>query len=87
MRAVVNGRVIGVLDDFYDHIIRKEIPDGEFAMAHLIGNILGKYPLGIGDWWYAKRINRMIELGELIVIKKQKEIYSQVLKNRERLTV
>lgn len=80
LRAYVNGRVIGVLDDFYDHIIRKEIPDGEFIMARLIGNILGKYPLGIGDWWYAKRINRMIELGELIVIKKQKEIYSQVLK-------
>lgn len=82
LRAVVNGRVIGVLDDFYDHIIRKEIPDGEFVMARLIGNILGKYPLGIGDWWYAKRIKRMIELGELVVIKKQKEIYSQVLKKQ-----
>lgn len=82
LRAVVNGRVIGVPDDFYDHIIRKEIPDDEFVMAHLIGNIIGKYPLGIGDWWYAKRINSMIELGELIVVKKQKEIYSQVLKKQ-----
>jgi Protein of unknown function./Domain of unknown function (DUF1835). len=82
LRAVVNGKVIGVPDDFYDHIIRKEIPDGEFVMARLIGNILGKYPLGIGDWWYAKRINWMIELGELVVVKKQKEIYSQVLKRQ-----
>lgn len=80
LRAVVNGRVIGVPDDFYDHIIRKEIPDDEFVMARLIGNILGKYPLGIGDWWYAKRINRMIELDELVVVQKQKEIYNQVLK-------
>jgi hypothetical protein len=84
LRAVVNGRVIGVPDDFYDHIIRKEIPDGEFVMARLIGNILGKYPLGIGDWWYSKRINRMIELGELVVVQKQKEIYSQVLKREYR---
>ena len=87
LRAVVNGRVIGVPDDFYDHIIRKEIPDGEFVMARLIGKILGKYPLGIGDWWYAKRINRMIELDELVVVQKQKEIYNQVLKKRERLPV
>jgi hypothetical protein len=80
LRAVVNGKVIGVPEDFYDHIIRKEIPDSEFVMARLIGNILGHYPLGIGDWWYAKRIKKMIELGELIVVNKQKEGYSQVLK-------
>ncbi|SNS73977.1 protein of unknown function [Anaerovirgula multivorans] len=80
LRAVVNGKVIGVPEDFYDHIIRKEIPDGEFIMARLIGNILGKHPLGIGDWWYAKRINKMIEQGELVVVQKQKEIYRQVLK-------
>ena len=80
LRAVVNGRVIGVPDDFYDHIIRKEIPHGEFVMARLIGNVLGKYHIGIGDWWYAKRINLMIEHGELVVVQKQKEIYSQILK-------
>jgi hypothetical protein len=31
---------------YYDHIIRKEIPDGEFVSVSLIGNILGKHPLG-----------------------------------------
>ena len=82
LRAYVNGKVIGVPEDFYDHIIRKEIPDGEFIMARLIGNVLGKHPLGIGDWWYAKRINKMIEQGELEVIQKQKEIYRQVLKKK-----
>ena len=80
LRAVVNGKVIGVPEDFYDHLIRKEIPDGEFIMARLIGKILGKYPLGVGDWWYAKRINKMIEDGELMVVQKKKETYSQVLK-------
>jgi hypothetical protein len=62
------------------------ISDGEFVMARLIENILGKYPLGIGDWWYAKRISRMIQLDELVVLQKQKEIYSQRLKKRERLS-
>ncbi len=80
LRAVVNGKVIGVPEDFYDHVIRKELPDGEFIMARLIGNILGRHPLGIGDWWYAKRIIKMIEQGELVVVQKKKEIYRQVLK-------
>jgi hypothetical protein len=80
LRAIVNGKLIGVPEDFYDHIVRKEIPHGEFIMARLIGNILGKHPLGVGDWWFAKRINKMIEDGELMVVQKKKEIYRQVLK-------
>jgi hypothetical protein len=80
LRAVINGKLIGVPEEFYDHIIKKEIPDGEFRMARLIGNILGRYPIGIGDWWYAKRIVKMIEQGELVVVRKQKEIYCQVLR-------
>lgn len=80
LRAFVNGKVIGVPEDFYDHIIRKEISEGEFIMARLIGNVIGKHPLGIGDMWYAKRINKMIEQGELEVVQKQKEIYGQILK-------
>lgn len=80
LRAFVNGKLIGVPEDFYDHVIRKEIPEGEFIMARLIGNVLGKHPLGIGDWWYAKRINTMIEQGELEVVEKQKDLYRQVLR-------
>lgn len=80
LRAYVNGKLIGVLEDFYDHIIRKEIPDKEFEMVQLIGNILGKYPLGVGDWWYAKRIINMIERGELEVVNYHENKYCQVLK-------
>lgn len=80
LRAVINGKVIGVPEDFYDHVIRKEIPDGEFIMGRLIGNIIGKHPLGIGDWWYAKRIIKMVEQGELVVVQKKKETYRQLLK-------
>lgn len=80
LRAVINGKLIGVPEEFYDHIIKKEIPDDEFKMARLIGKILGRYPIGIGDWWYAKRIIKMIDQGELVVVRKQKEIYLQVLK-------
>ncbi|MCC3865677.1 DUF3658 domain-containing protein [Terrisporobacter petrolearius] len=29
--------------------------------ARVIGNVLGYYPLKIGDWWYASIIEHMIE--------------------------
>lgn len=68
LRAVVNGQLISVPEDFYDHILMKSISDEEFVMARLIGNILGRYRLGIGDGWYALRINQMIEANQLVVI-------------------
>lgn len=80
LRAVVNDQLIGVPEDFYDHLIRKELPDEEFIMARLLGTVIGKYQLGIGDAWYAKRINKMIEQGELEIVQKHKEAYHQVLK-------
>ena len=80
LRAIVNGKVIGVPEDFYDHLIRKEIPDGEFIMGLLIGEILGKHPLGVGDWWYAKRINKMIEERELMVVQEKRKHIVKYLK-------
>jgi len=68
LRAVVNGKLISVPEDFYDHIIINNIPDGEFVMAWLIGTILGHYPLGIGDGWYALRINKMIAENRLDIV-------------------
>ena len=75
LRAVVNGKLIGVPEDFYDHLIRKETPDGDFKMSHLIGKLMINHPLGIGDGWYAKRIQRMIENGELKIVRNDAEMY------------
>lgn len=68
LRALVNGKLISVPEDFYDHIIIKNIPDQEFVMARLIGTILGKYPLGVGDGWYALRIKKMIAENKLEIV-------------------
>lgn len=53
LRAVVNGRLQSVPENFYDHFIIREIAaeGDEFHEANLIGRILGKYQLGIGDGW------------------------------------
>lgn len=80
LRAIVNGILINVPEDFYDNLIRNEIQDGGFIMSHLIVKILMNHPLGIGDWWYAKRIQMMIENGELKVVQRAEDLYSQVLK-------
>ena len=47
IRAVINGTLQSIPDDFYDSFIRKEIDkmDNEFHEAVLIGTILGKYQL------------------------------------------
>lgn len=72
LRAVVNGRLAGVAEDFYDHFIRREI-DAEapvFQEARLIGNVLGKYQLGVGDFWIALRIEEMLRQGRLRAVTK-----------------
>jgi hypothetical protein len=80
LRTVVNGHLIGVPDDFYDFIIRNEIPEEEFTIGRLVGTVLGKYQLGVGDWWYVRRILYMIDQKELIVLQKQEEVFGYLLK-------
>lgn len=68
IRALVNGKLISVPDNFYDHMITRNIPDDNFIMANLIGKILGKYPLGISDSLIALRIDTMVAEGKLAMI-------------------
>jgi hypothetical protein len=67
LRAVINGRLQSVPENFYDDFILREIvlESDEFREANLIGRILGKYQLGIGDGWLALRIEEMIRAGKL----------------------
>jgi hypothetical protein len=72
LRAVVNGKLISVPEDFYDHLIIKHIPEGEFVMARLIGTVLGKYSLGVSDGWYALRVKKMIADRKLEIVRAEK---------------
>lgn len=67
LRAVVNGRLTTVGEDFYDTFILRElaIQPQEFHEARLIGEILGKYQLGISDSLVALRIEHFISRGIL----------------------
>lgn len=67
LRAMVNGRLTGVPADFYDHIILRELErmEDEFMGARLVGNVLGRHQLGIGDWLIGQRLEEFISRGIL----------------------
>lgn len=82
LRAVVNGKLISVPEDFYDYIITKNIPDDDFLMARFIGKIMGNYDLGVSDRWYVFRIEKMIEENKLIIVenKDMSHPYGKILR-------
>lgn len=88
LRAVLNRRLISVSETLYDDLIRREIAaeSDAFREADIVGRVLGKYQLGIGDAWVAMRIEKMIENGELESISapaKDMPIYHRILKKRK----
>ena len=79
LRAVINGRVLGVPEDFYDFMIWKKLTDKPVKEARLIGDILGCFPISVGDWWYAKRIEYYIRQGKIRVVEDSKNTYGRII--------
>ncbi len=67
LRASVNGRLMGVPEDFYDSFIFREIARKtvQFSEPEVIGRVLGRFQLGIPDGWVACRIEKMVQSGLL----------------------
>ena len=67
LRAVLNGKLVSVPESLYDTFILRELEkqENEFQEAQLVGRVLGKYQLGIGDTWIALRIEQFIKEGLL----------------------
>lgn len=79
LRAVVNGKLIGVPEDFYDFLIWKRITQEPIKEARLIGDILGYNQLGVGDWWYAKRIDYFIQTGKIKIVEDSEKKYARII--------
>lgn len=87
LRAVLNGQLHSVSETIYDEFIHREIDaqGDEFQEAMVIGSVLGKYQLGIGDAWVANRIEKMIYDGALSVVSdpvKGMPVYHRKLKKK-----
>lgn len=85
LRAMLNGQLLSVPESIYDDFIIREIAqEGEaFQEAKIIGQVLGKYHLGIGDAWLALRIEAMIQSGQLEPVTKPMDggpSYHRILK-------
>ena len=87
LRGELGGKLCSLREDVYDWHIRREIEamPGEFHQGRLIGNVLGKYALGISDGFVALRMEKMIGEGELIPVtdaQAGEPLYHRKLKKR-----
>ena len=82
LRAVISGKVFSVPEDFYDFLIWRWLGDAPVREARLIGNILGHTQLGVGDWWYAERIEYYIGRGEIEIVEDSENQYARVIRRR-----
>lgn len=83
LRAVVNGRLVSVPAAFYDAFLQQGLThmDREFREANLIGFLLGRYQLGLGDGWYALRVEQLLADGTLEVLSQPDDrLYSRTLR-------
>lgn len=83
LRAVISGRVTGVPEDFYDFLLWKELTCQPVKEARLIGDILGHFPMGVGDWWYARRIDYHIQQGNIRVTEDSENKYARMICQNE----
>ena len=67
LRGVIAGQLFSLPEDFYDGFLRQELfklPE-RFQEALLIGRLLGQYPTGMGDTFWALRVEEWIAQGRL----------------------
>lgn len=84
LRAVVNGSVMSVPASFYDFLIWKNLDEIPVKEAVLIGKILSEDHIGVGDWWYARRIDKFISQNRIKIIRNSPRKYERLIaKNRE----
>ena len=87
LRLVINRQLVSAPETIYDSFILRELdaqPD-EFMEARVIGNVLGKYGLGICDAWIALRIEQFIKDGMLEALTQpgsEDPIYHRILRKR-----
>lgn len=83
LRAVVNGQLMGVKEDFYDFLIWQRLTRKPVKEGRLIGDILGKTPVGVGDWWYASRIDTFLSDGRIDLVEDSRRKYARMIKRAE----
>lgn len=79
LRAVVNGRLLSVPEDFYDFLIWDRLTGQPQKEAAIIGDILGSAQIAVADWWYAYRIRRLTEAGRIQIAQDCGQEYGRMI--------
>lgn len=79
LRSVINGKVLGVPEDFYDFQIWKRLTEKPVKEARLIGDIMGCSQISVGDWWYAKRIEYYIQHKKIRIVEDSVNKYARTI--------
>ena len=66
--------------EYYDFIIWNRLTEKPVKECRLIGDILGQVPIGVGDWWYAARIEHFIRQGRIKVVEDSENKYARLIK-------
>lgn len=80
LRAVINGSVTSVSEGFYDFLIWKHLGEESLREAELIGRILGENRFGIGDGWYAARIDYYIKIRYIKIVEDSDQKYARIIR-------
>ncbi|WP_461215329.1 DUF3658 domain-containing protein [Lacticaseibacillus sp. GG6-2] len=62
LRVAVNGQLLSVPASFHDWALREHmstVPKTFPQRVHLIGMLMGDYPVGVPDWWWDARIDAL----------------------------
>lgn len=79
LRSVINGKVLGVPEDFYDFQIWKRLTEKPEKEGRVIADILGYSQISIGDWWYAKRIEYYIQHKKIRIVEDSVNEYARTI--------
>ena len=80
LRAVVGCSPVSVNENFYDTFIYRYFPTTPIKEGHLIGIINGYVPIRVCTTWWARRIQKMINEGKVVVVKNHEKEMQRVIK-------
>lgn len=64
LRVNLNGHILGVPANFYDDFLKTQwLPTVEATAV--IGETLGRFPVGVPEWWYRYRLATLRQAGDL----------------------
>lgn len=66
VRVNINGQLVSQPITFYDQFLLSQVSPKRFRnVIRVIGETLGRFPVGAPDWWYRHRVDYLVSKGVL----------------------